>query len=64
MLSVWLASSLFAFSVDNQILGGYLVWIILTLWSIYFCRAVYTFEDPGSWRSKTAGLRDDEMAAI
>lgn len=51
MLSVWLSSSLFAFSAERQILGGYLVWLVLTGWSVYFFKAVYTFKDPKSWRA-------------
>jgi hypothetical protein len=50
--AVWFAAWLFAFSAESQILGGYLVWLILFSGSLAGARMVYVHQEEKGWRSR------------
>ena len=51
-LAVWFAAWLFAFSAESQILGGYLVWLVLLCGSLAGARMVYRHQEEKGWRSR------------
>lgn len=60
VVAAWLASWLFAYSAETQIMNGYLVWFAVWFVALYAFYTVYHFEEGKGWRHADVTMRQTE----